>query len=59
MRAITKGPEPASLTAHRKTPQCDYDNYPDKSALRHAQGGSRPTVESGRSGARCRKEAPI
>jgi len=36
MRAITKGPEPASLTAHRKTPQCAYDNYPDKSALRHA-----------------------
>jgi len=36
MRAITKGAEPASLTAHRKTPHCDYDNYADKEALRQA-----------------------
>lgn len=36
MRAIAKGAEPASLTAHRKTPHCDYDNYADKPALRHA-----------------------
>ncbi len=34
MREITKGPEPASLTAHRLTPHCDYDNYADKDALR-------------------------
>ena len=27
VRAITKGAEPASLTAHRLTPHCDYDNY--------------------------------
>ena len=36
MRAITKGAEPASLIAHRKTAECDYDNYTDKDALRHA-----------------------
>jgi len=36
MRGITKGAEPPSLTAHRQTPHCDYDNYPDKAALRHA-----------------------
>ena len=36
MRAITKGPEPASLIAHRQTAHCDYDNYADKGALRHA-----------------------
>jgi hypothetical protein len=36
MRAITKGAEPASLTAHRQTPHCDYNNYADKDALRHA-----------------------
>jgi uncharacterized protein (TIGR02646 family) len=36
MRAITKGAEPPSLTAHRQTPHCDYDNYPDKDVLRHA-----------------------
>jgi uncharacterized protein (TIGR02646 family) len=36
MRAITKGPEPASLTAHRQTAHSDYDNYADKDALRHA-----------------------
>lgn len=36
MRSITKGPEPPSLTAHRLTPHCDYDNYADKDALRHA-----------------------
>ena len=35
MRAITKGPEPASLTAHRQTPHCDYDNYTAKDDLRH------------------------
>jgi uncharacterized protein (TIGR02646 family) len=36
MRAITKGAEPPSLTTHRQTPHCDYDNYADKDALRHA-----------------------
>lgn len=36
MRGITKGPEPASLTTHRKTVHCDYDNYQDKPALRYA-----------------------
>jgi uncharacterized protein (TIGR02646 family) len=36
MRAIAKGPEPTSLTAHRLTPHCNYDNYGDKAALRHA-----------------------
>ena len=36
MRAITKGPEPASLTAHRKTPHSDYDNYAPKDELRNA-----------------------
>lgn len=36
MRAITKGPEPASLTMHRLTPHCDYDNYAGKEGLRHA-----------------------
>ena len=34
MRTIPKGREPASLTTHRKTPHSDYDNYPDKAALR-------------------------
>lgn len=36
MRAITKGPEPPSLTAHRKRPHSDYANYPDKDELRRA-----------------------
>ena len=36
MRAITKGPEPASLTQHRLSPHCDYDNYAGKAELRHA-----------------------
>ena len=36
MRAIIKGAEPSSLTAHRLTPHCNYDNYPHKDALRHA-----------------------
>jgi len=36
MKAIAKGAEPASLTAHRLTPHCDYDNYAGKAALRHA-----------------------
>ena len=35
MRAITKGPEPVSLTQHRQTPQSDYDNYLQKADLRH------------------------
>jgi uncharacterized protein (TIGR02646 family) len=33
---ISKGAEPASLTAHRPTPHADYDNYADKEALRHS-----------------------
>ena len=36
MRAITKGLEPVSLTQHRLTPHCDYDNYVGKADLRHA-----------------------
>ena len=36
MRAITKGREPVSLTAHRQTLHSDYDNYPEKDDLRHA-----------------------
>jgi uncharacterized protein (TIGR02646 family) len=36
MRAIAKGAEPPSLTAHRQTAHCDYDNYADKAALRQA-----------------------
>ena len=36
MRAIAKGPEPPSLTAHRQAPDSDYDNYRDKDALREA-----------------------
>lgn len=35
MRAITKGPEPTSLTAHRRRPHSDYDNYREKDELRH------------------------
>jgi len=36
VRTIIKGPEPASLTAHRQTQNNDYQNYPDKEALRVA-----------------------
>ena len=36
MRAIRKGVEPASLTAHRRTPHGGYDNYADKAGLRRA-----------------------
>ncbi len=36
MRQIVKGDEPASLTAHRKTPHCDYANYGPKDDLRHS-----------------------
>ena len=36
MRAIAKGREPVSLTAHRKTSHCDYDNYSAKDDLRRA-----------------------
>lgn len=36
MRAIAKGREPPSLTAHRQSPYGDYDNYRDKDALRNA-----------------------
>ena len=35
MRAIIKGPEPVSLTAHRQTSYADYDNYAPKDDLRH------------------------
>lgn len=34
MRAITKGEEPPSLTAHRKAQHSNYNNYDDKDALR-------------------------
>jgi len=36
VRAISKGPEPASLIAHRQTRYCDYDNYGSKDDLRRA-----------------------
>ncbi len=36
MRQIVKGAEPPSLTAHRQTPHCNYDNYGPKDDLRHA-----------------------
>ena len=36
MRAITKGPEPVSLTVHRQTPHGDYGNYEAKDDLRYA-----------------------
>ena len=36
MRTIQKGPEPATLTRHRRQPHADYDNYTDKAALRQA-----------------------
>ena len=36
MRAISKGPEPLSLLAHRQTPPCDYNNYRAKDDLREA-----------------------
>lgn len=36
MRAVAKGREPPSLTAHRQAPHGDYDNYPDKDELRRA-----------------------
>jgi uncharacterized protein (TIGR02646 family) len=36
VRQIGKNAEPASLTAHRQTPHCDYDNYGPKDDLRHA-----------------------
>ena len=36
MRAISKGSEPASLTAHRKKPKTHYDNYKHKDELRNA-----------------------
>ena len=34
MRAITKGQEPPSLTAHRRASHGDYGNYRDKDTLR-------------------------
>lgn len=36
MRTIAKGAEPPSLIAHRQASHSDYDNYPDKDALRKA-----------------------
>lgn len=36
MRAITKNPEPASLTKHRKMAHADYENYVAKGDLRQA-----------------------
>jgi len=36
VRAIIKGPEPASLMRHRMTPYSDYDNYAEKDDLRYA-----------------------
>ena len=39
MRTIRKNGEPASLTAHRKQPNADYDNYEDKDTLRQSLVG--------------------
>jgi len=36
VKAITKGPEPTSLKAHRLSPNSNYDNYAGKDDLRHA-----------------------
>lgn len=36
MKPITKGVEPASLTAHRRMSYSDYDNYKEKDELRDA-----------------------
>jgi len=36
VRGITKGPEPASLIAHRQNRYSDYDNYASKDDLRRA-----------------------
>lgn len=36
MRTIVKRTEPATLTTHRNTSQCDYSNYADKDTLRSA-----------------------
>lgn len=36
MRAITKGPEPPSLTEHRNASHSCYNNYQDKDVLRNA-----------------------
>lgn len=36
MRGIIKGSEPASLTQHRASSHCDYDNYPAMDELRQA-----------------------
>ncbi len=36
MRAIIKGREPQSLTQHRASQHCNYDNYADKANLRAA-----------------------
>jgi uncharacterized protein (TIGR02646 family) len=36
VRAITKGQEPPSLTAHRQSPHSDYDNFQDKNELRQS-----------------------
>ena len=36
MRTINKRPEPRSLTTHRNSRHCDYDNFQDMDALRRA-----------------------
>jgi uncharacterized protein (TIGR02646 family) len=36
MRTIQKGPEPTTLTQHRRQPHATYDNFADKAALRQA-----------------------
>ena len=71
MRTIVKRREPTSLTEHRLRPHSDYDNYPDKEALRDAlvseqrglccycMGGIRKDkmkVEHWRSQRRCRTQ---
>ena len=41
MRTIVKNRESASLTTHRNTPHCDFDNYAYKDVLRAALRGRR------------------
>lgn len=36
MKSITKGAEPRSLMEYRQTPDCNYNDYQDKDALRQA-----------------------
>ena len=39
MRKIVKNLEPASLTTHRNTPHCDFDNYAYRTCCGRRYGG--------------------